>query len=331
MIERRWKSAAPDARQQAFDERTRDGVSYIDASVPQFRPQDGENCVRLVPPLDGDSLGDQWGFNVWVHFINGYFVCPRSFDRSAICGICAGALQMRREDPDLAKQMTGALRTLIWILDCNRAAAGELKIWPAPTTLINSFLKLGRNRRTGELISIEDPEVGRAIFFEKTGTGLQTRYDSIALDEVAFPLDAGLLAELKYFEEVLILNTTEEIEAGVQAFLASEGAAAGDGSTPGGTAAGTASRVRQGQSQPDGWVATGQPRGVPEDNVPIDSPAPIQGGRVRPGAAPQAQAAEGRFNRSAKPSETAQEKDDQQILQDVQERIKQRLAGMNQT
>lgn len=237
---------------------------------------------------------------------------------------------MRREDPDLAKQMAGALRTLVWILDCNRVAAGELKIWPAPTTLINSFLKLGRNRRTGELISIEDPEVGRAIFFEKTGSGLQTRYDSIALDEVAFPLEVGLLAELKYFEEILILSTTEEIEAGVQAFLASEGAAAGDGSTSGGTAAGTANRVHQGQSQPGGWSATGQSRDVPEDDVPIDSPAPTQGGRVRPGAAPQAQATEGRFTRSAKPSEESAQKDDQQTLQDVQERIKQRLAGMNQ-
>lgn len=244
---------------------------------------------------------------------------------------------MRREDPDLAKQMTGSCRTLIWVLDCNKVADGELRLWPAPVTLVNSFLKLAKNRRTGELISIEDPEVGRAIFFEKSGTRLQTRYDSIVLDDGPFPLNPDLVNDLKYFEEILVLNTADELEVAVNAFLVEEGAASA-GNVPG--QSGTANRVGR-QTQEGGWDRDVQ--GPPSDRQPEDAPPPDAGrGRTRPGNAVQPESGTqglkfGRTGRtsgeeqhtSAEPRNDAQApRDDAQNLAAVQARIKQRLAGM---
>lgn len=325
---RGWKSVDKTVRQQEFDERTREGVSYIDPAIAQYRLVDGDNCIRLVPPLADDPLGDQWGFNIWVHFINGYFVCPRTFDRRAHCSICAAATQMRREDPELAKQMTGSCRTLIWVLDCNKVAQGELRLWPAPVTLVNSFLKLAKNRRTGELISIEDPEVGRAIFFEKTGSRLQTRYDSIVLDDSPFPLNPDLVNDLRYFEEILVLNEEAELEAAVNAFLVEEGASAGD--TP--SQSGTANRV--GRQAPEGGWDRGE-QGPPPESTPEDAPPPDTGrGRTRPGSTvPQAGIQGVKFGRTRSASGTEEHtspapKNDTQSLEAVQARIKQRLAGM---
>lgn len=326
---RGWKSVHKDTRQREFDERTREGVSYIDPAVSQYRVIDGDNCVRLVPPLADDPLGDQWGFNVWVHFINGYFVCPRTFDRRAHCHICAAATQMRREDPELAKQMTGSCRTLIWVLDCNKIAGGELRVWPAPVTLVNSFLKLAKNRRTGELISIEDPEVGRAIFFEKTGSRLQTRYDSIVLDDSPFPLDPALVDDLKYFEEILVLNEAAELEAAVHNFLVEEGASAGG--TPGQLP--PAGKVQR-QAPEGGWDRGEQ--GPLADTASEDAPPPDIGrGRTRPGSTPPTQSGtQGvKFGRTGRASGTEEDtsvepRNDTQSLEAVQARIKQRLAGM---
>lgn len=318
---RGWKSVDKTARQQEFDERTREGVSYIDPAVPQYRLVDGDNCVRLVPPLADDPLGDQWGFNVWVHFINGYFVCPRTFDKRSHCPICAAAMQMRREDPELAKQMTGSCRTLVWVLDCNKVQSGELRLWPAPVTLINSFLKLAKNRRTGELISIEDPEVGRAIFFEKTGTRLQTRYDSIVLDDSPFPLDPALVNDLKYFEEILVLHEEAELEAAVRNFLVEEGATAGDTSGQSDTAA-RAQRHSQ--------------EGAQAESEPAEAPPPdTEQGRVRPGSVEKSPAGTqglkfGRTERTSGEEQhtTGAPKNDAQSLAEVQARIKKKLAGV---
>jgi len=305
-VDRGWKRLDPEGRKQEFEERTREGVSYIDPSVPQFRVQDGDNCVRLVPPLGDEPLGDQWGFNIWVHFLNGYHICPRTFDKNASCAICTAASQMRREDPDLAKKMSGSPRTLLWILDCNRVAQGELKLWPAPVTLINSFLKLAKNRRTGALISIEGPDEGRAIFFEKTGSRLQTRYDSISLDDAPFPLDPALVNDMRYFEEVLVLSTNAEMEAAVENFLNSEGA--GDEPIP--ENRGTAHRVAD----------------------EVDPPPPPQnqeggGGRVRPGSARTAGGGVS-FARKTGGDTAGADGGDKQLLTDVRSRIKKRLQGI---
>lgn len=321
---RGWKVVSPEDRRKEFDERTREGVSYIDPAIPQFKPQDGDNCIRIVPPLADDPLGDQWGFNIWVHFINGYYICPRTIDKKAACVVCLGASEMRREDPELAKEMTGMCRTLVWILDCNRVPEGELKIWPAPVTLINSFLKLAKNRRTGEVISIEGPETGRAIFFEKTGTRLQTRYDSIQLDDHPFPLNPQLLNDLKYFEEILLWSEQAEMERALDEFLVSEGTRGEEGSGRDQTARGEATRHYD------------QSKG-------IDSPPPADSQkRTRPGA----DQGEVKFNRLDRgeaqvPASQRQPQDQQQAstaaetlscgtqdLKAVQERIKKKLAGI---
>ena len=75
-----------------------------------------------------------------------------------------------------------------------------------------NFLGLAKNRRTGELIALEDPEEGVPIFFTKTGQGINTRYTSIEIEKEPFPLDDDLAEDLELFEDMLIVPSSKELQ-----------------------------------------------------------------------------------------------------------------------
>ena len=78
-------------------------------------------------------------------------------------------------------------RYLLWVRDASeeKASADDpLLLYDTPTTVYSGMLSLCRNRRTGEVLDISDPEDGRVFCFAREGIGRDdTKYDGFVLEE----------------------------------------------------------------------------------------------------------------------------------------------------
>jgi hypothetical protein len=230
--QRGWKTATANERTRAAKERDHKGLDYINSDLEQFVPLDGDNCIRIVPPLAEDTMANLWGVDAWTYYLTGKnFLSPTLFSKKARNPAAEAYRKVKAEDPEEAKrlQLGGSKRTILFILDLN---SGEkvppLKIWAAPPSLIDEFIRVSKNRRTGQLIALEDPEEGKLIFFTRTGTGKTTDYNGVQLDSEPYPLDASLLEIMPLFSEILVEPDQEEMEAALEEVLAGIGGDDGD-------------------------------------------------------------------------------------------------------
>lgn len=226
----KFKTADSKQRERATSDRTARGLSYLNSEFGfvTFQPQDGDNSIRIVPPLGDDPNASLWGLDVWVYYLNGRtYLSPKTFQQDAEDPIFDMFSKVRQEDAEAAKTYKGTKRSLTFIQDM--MDDGKLKVWAAPTTVIDEILKVSKNRRTGELIPVEDPKDGRIVFFSKTGQGIQTRYGAFALDSEPCPLSETIADELAHFKDFLIVSSADELRE-VLANLDKEDS--GDGAQP---------------------------------------------------------------------------------------------------
>lgn len=209
-----FKTADSRTREKDVQQRTQRGLQYLNPEFgfQTFQPVDGDNSFRIVPPLADDKHATLWGFDVWVYYLGGRaYLSPSTFDKNAHDPVLEKYNQLKQTDAEAAKPFKGTKRSLTFVLDLNNTDE-ELKLWAAPTTVIDEVLKISKNRRSGELVAVEDPQNGRVIFFNKTGTGVATRYSAFQLDQAAMPLPPGLADQMCHFKELLIVPTTEELK-----------------------------------------------------------------------------------------------------------------------
>jgi hypothetical protein len=218
-----------DERRKAFDERTRSGVDYLKTDLAQFNPKDGDNCIRIVPclgtdPWYPDKVGT-WGLDCRVVFLagHGYFVVEvGKGGKTPLSNLFAELeREVRKQDPEEARQFRGSRRTVMFMLDLNLGEISQesLKIWPAAATLVDDFVRASKNKRTGELIEIEHPEHGRPIFFERVGSGRSTKYQGVQVDQEALPLDQWMAEKLPHFEDILVIKSVEDAEQAIASYL----------------------------------------------------------------------------------------------------------------
>ena len=219
---RRFKTMTDDERDREYSQRLERGLPFIESDLPQFRPRDGENFIRIVPPLEDDDLSGAWGVDLICHYIEGFgwVLSPKSLDQSNYDPIDDLIRELRKIDPDLESMVRTSRKTIMHILDFNQNEQdGDLKLWAAPPTLVEDFVKASKDKRSGRMHSLENAESGFPLSFEKSGTGLQTRYTMVQLERDPFPIEEGLADDIEYFEDVLVVLDDEEMNRIVEKIL----------------------------------------------------------------------------------------------------------------
>ncbi len=233
---RRWKDVNEDEAGQRYNKALSRGVDYLDTELPQFKIQDGDNCVRIIQPLEDDELAQHpFGVQLYVHYLEGYgyLVSPRGKDQSARDPVEDLVRELRKIDPKLAEDSVSTSRRVVMqILDMNDDADhGELKVWVAPGSLCDDIMGAAKDKRTGNTYAIEHPVRGHCVYFERSGEGRKTRYTGIQLDREPYVLEEALSEDLDYLSEVIQFKTEDDVREICEGFLASlsGGGGGGDG------------------------------------------------------------------------------------------------------
>lgn len=155
--------------------------TYIKPKFKQWKPKDGKNLIRILPPTWVGAR--HYGLDIYVNFNIGA-------DNQAYLSLSKHGKgddpldEARREaqregDKDLAKALNPTQRILYWIIDRNDEDEGPL-LWAAPFTFDKSLNNLCIDVDTKEVFHVDgndNPDEGRDVRFYKEGTGITTKYD----------------------------------------------------------------------------------------------------------------------------------------------------------
>jgi len=105
--------------------------------------------------------------------------CPVCEERSRALG---------ENDKEYADKLSAKKRVCIYLLDRDDEDVG-LQLWSMPWTLDADVTTLAIDKRSGEVLDIDDPEDGYDIEFTKTGKGMNTKYVGVAIARKSSELD----------------------------------------------------------------------------------------------------------------------------------------------
>jgi len=164
--------------------------SYLLPDIPFFKPKEGENAVRIMPPTweDQEKWGDNWEIQVHLHRNVGpddatYLCLDKMLGKP--CPPCEA--RRHAADEDEADALRIQWRALCWVIDRNDEKAGP-QVWGLPVTLFREINLRSIDRKTNQLVLIDHPEEGYDLLFSKEGTGKKTKYTSIEIDRDPTPL-----------------------------------------------------------------------------------------------------------------------------------------------
>lgn len=156
---------------------------YINESVKMFKPADGTNIVRILPPTwDG---AEHFGLDIYVHFgigsDNQAYLCLDKM-KGEPCPICEELQRVKSEggDEEYEKQLYPTKRVMVAIIDRDKEKEGPV-VWPMSWTMDRDIGKLMIDKRSGEIYAIDHPEEGFDVEFDKEGKGLKTKYSGLAI------------------------------------------------------------------------------------------------------------------------------------------------------
>lgn len=185
--------------------------SILKSGFDSWRPADGENVIRILPPTWDEH--DHYGYDIWVHSYVGpdksTYLCPQKMLNKP-CPICKAQREAHNagEEED-AKQLQPTRRVAVWLLD--RDADRPMPVlWTMSWSQDRDIAALCQNKRTGKVLLIDHPNHGYDILFSRTGKGLNTRYVGLAVDreETAALEDEDELEKvLEYIQENPIPDT----------------------------------------------------------------------------------------------------------------------------
>lgn len=159
--------------------------------VQMFRPAQGDNQVRLLPPTWDNA--EHYAVQVWAHTYIGEqkatYLCPRKMLNKP-CPVCdAYKEEARRGDPEIAKKLSPKPRWLAYILDRDGENPEKPMVWMYTDQADQEILMYVKDRRTGEWLPVDDPDNGYDLIFRRTGPkGLGTRYGGYQFDRDPSPL-----------------------------------------------------------------------------------------------------------------------------------------------
>lgn len=178
----RWQERA---EQSGYNKR-----SMVIDGVKSFRPKSDDNLVRILPPTFEDA--DHYGYEVYVHWNvgpdNDAFLCLKAM-QGEDCPICEEkARALKDNDKDYADKLNAKKRVFCYVVDRDEEDEGLL-LWAMPWTLDRDVTTLAVDKRTGEVLAVDDPEDGYDVEFTKQGKGRNTEYVGVAIARKRSALD----------------------------------------------------------------------------------------------------------------------------------------------
>jgi hypothetical protein len=156
--------------------------------VGLWKPAEGENCIRILPPSWKDA--DHFGLDIFVHYSIGsensaYLDLARM--KGSADPITEAYEQAQLEgDEDYAKKLRSVKRVLVYVIDRDKPNDGP-KLWAMPWTVDKEIGLQSQDSRTHEVLYLDDPEEGYDIYVSKEGAGERTKY-SIKIARNSSPL-----------------------------------------------------------------------------------------------------------------------------------------------
>jgi hypothetical protein len=185
-------------------------------SFTTFSPKK-ENWIRICPPTWENP--QHYGLDIWVH----YGVGPENATPLCLykmgagkCPICEAydrATAAGRED---AKELRPTRRVLVWIIDRKEEKKeNRIKLWAMPQSVDVDISKICRDRITGELYQIDNPDAGYDLTFDKEGEKINTKYTGFQLLRQASAIEDDVLEYIlkNPVQTTLSWRTYEEVAA----------------------------------------------------------------------------------------------------------------------
>lgn len=190
-----------------------------------YKPQQGENRLRVCPA----RRGAKWFLQVNQHYEigpkNRTYPCPRSLDESAPCVLCDIAEELKvSEDPAQQaeyKRIRAGKRYLISLVDLAALDKG-IQVWKCPTTVWREILRAIQDpdfrstptEAAPDGHSILHPLDGRNIKVTMTGSKMSTEYTlQVMPQQTKFPLELSVLDELPDLEATINFADDTEMES----------------------------------------------------------------------------------------------------------------------
>lgn len=167
----------PDVVKTRSNQRGGDFVSLYKENVKIYKPRDGKNLIRILPPTWNNA--PHFGHEVYINYGIGadeqaYFSLSKM--KKEKDPLAEAKKQAEREgDNELAKSLEPTKRVLMYVIDRMAEEEGP-QLYPTPWSLDKVFCTLSCDEDTGEIIMIDDPETGCDVRFYKEGKGLATKY-----------------------------------------------------------------------------------------------------------------------------------------------------------
>lgn len=200
-----------------------------------FRAQEGQNCIRILPPTwrdEGDKLPSHYGLDVYIHRNVGIdrqtYLCLKSM-KGEKCPICAMRLALEKEgDVKAAKALKVGKQVAMWIIDRDDEKAGP-QIYTMPQTLDTEIADLSLTKKG--IVNVVSKAHGHDITFKRVGSDIQTDYTRIVIEPDESPIseDDDVVADwLAFIKENPIPSVLNYYEADYLADVCEGGVSAQD-------------------------------------------------------------------------------------------------------
>lgn len=166
--------------------------SFFNSDVQFLTPRVGDNNVRIMPPPpDKADVWGHYGMQLPVHYGIGAdqsaYVCVNKL-RGEDCVLCAErARAAGAGEEELADALKPNYRVAIYVIDRAQESKGPM-IWNMPAGVDKDVTKLCIEPGSGEVLLVDDPEVGYDLSFVREGEGLKTKYKGIQFSRKPSPL-----------------------------------------------------------------------------------------------------------------------------------------------
>lgn len=203
--------------------------SFLTDHVPIWRPKDGTNTIRILPPSWSDC--EHYGLDIYVHYNVGA-------DKSQFLDLTkmkklpdpiTEEVQKARAEGDeaYAKEIDSRKRVLVYLIDRDRPKDGPM-LWAMPWTVDKDIALQAYDARTNEALPIDSPEDGYDVIITKAGQKDRTEYN-VKLDRrsTALELDERILDALENhpLPDCLVYSTYEKIHQEFQGTVKSTASA----------------------------------------------------------------------------------------------------------
>lgn len=186
----KYKKRGTDAWKKRAEQSGYNRRSMFKEEVNVFRPKEGDNLIRILPPTWEDA--EHYGHEIWCHY--GIGPDGDSFlDLQKMTGQPdpieeERSRALQENDKEYANKLQSKKRVAVYIIDRDEEEKG-IQLWSMPWSMDADITTLAVDKRTGEVLDIDDPEDGYDVEFTKTGQGIKTQYGGIAIARKSSELD----------------------------------------------------------------------------------------------------------------------------------------------